>query len=75
MTDPLAERVRKIAARTFVLPALTRSTASWTTMPVLSPPDMLAELRDDNAHFAQHGQTHLLCDEAGDVATQACWKN
>jgi len=32
----------------------------------VSPPDMLAELRDDNAQLSRSmRQTHLLCDEAG----------
>ena len=36
----------------------------------VTPLDMLAELREDNAQLAVHMKAaHDLCDEAGDIAT------
>jgi starvation-inducible DNA-binding protein len=36
----------------------------------VTPPDMLAELRDDNRQLAAHlRETHGLCDEHDDVAS------
>src|SRR5712675_1239167 len=67
MTDPLAERVRKIGGTTL------RSAGHVTRVQrildndaeYVSPPDMLAELRDDNAQLSRSmRQTHLLCGEA-----------
>ena len=72
MTDPIAERVRKIGRRTL------RSTGEVArTQRVLDndaeyvePLDMLAELRDDNkALSARLREVHSVCDEGGDVAT------
>jgi starvation-inducible DNA-binding protein len=72
MTDPIAERVRKIGRRTL------RSTGEVArTQRVLDndaeyvePLDMLAELRDDNkALSARLREVHGVCDEGGDVAT------
>ena len=78
MTDPLAERVRKIGGTTL------RSAGHVTRIQrildndaeYVSPPDMLAELRDDNAQLSRSmRQTHLLCDEAGDIATASLLEN
>ncbi|GGP24398.1 Dps family protein [Silvimonas amylolytica] len=72
MTDPLAERVRKIGGTTL------RSTGHIKRIQrvldndadYVTPDDMLAELREDNLTFANHMRaTHALCDEYGDVAT------
>jgi starvation-inducible DNA-binding protein len=72
MTDPVAERVRKIGGTTLRsvghirrLQRILDNDADYVT-----PLDMLAELRDDNKDMAQHmRETHDLCDEHGDVAT------
>ena len=72
MTDPIAERVRKIGGTTLRsighigrLRRVLDNDADYVT-----PLDMLAELRDDNKDFAAHmRETHGLCDEHGDVAT------
>jgi starvation-inducible DNA-binding protein len=72
MTDPIAERVRKIGGATLRsighiarLKRLLDNDADYVT-----PQDMLAELRDDNKQLvAQMRETHGLCDEGGDVAT------
>jgi starvation-inducible DNA-binding protein len=39
-------------------------------------PDMLSELRDDNATLTRNmREVHSLCDEAGDVATASLLEN
>ena len=72
MTDAMAERVRKLGGATLRsighisrLQRIGDNDADYVT-----PSDMLAELREDNAHFlALMRETHSLCDEHGDVAT------
>ncbi len=72
MTDPIAERVRKIGGTTLHsighigrLQRLEDNDADYVT-----PLDMLAELREDNKQLtASMRQVHDLCDEHGDVAT------
>ena len=72
MTDPLAERVRKLGGNTL------RSVGHIArTQRVLdndadfvTPLDMLAELRDDNLMLvAKLREAHELCDEHHDIAT------
>jgi starvation-inducible DNA-binding protein len=72
MTDPVAERVRKLGGGTLrsigqiaKLQRVLDNDADY-----VSPLDMLAELREDNQRLAAHmRETHGLCDERGDVAT------
>jgi len=72
MTDPIAERVRKLGGTTLRsvgnigrLQRLKDNDAEYVT-----PEDMLAELREDNKQLAASmRETHGLCDEHGDVAT------
>jgi starvation-inducible DNA-binding protein len=72
ITDPIAERVRKIGGTTIRsvghiarLKRVLDNDADYVT-----PLDMLAELRDDNKDLvARMRETHRICDEAGDVAT------
>ncbi|MFO1104795.1 MAG: DNA starvation/stationary phase protection protein [Amaricoccus sp.] len=72
MTDPLAERVRKLGGTTLRsigqigrLQSIADNDADFVT-----PDDMLAELREDNlALVAGLREAHDVCDEAGDVAT------
>src|SRR6266699_3383109 len=72
ITDPIAERVRKLGGTTLRsvghiarLQRLKDNDADYVT-----PLDMLAELRDDNRQFATSlREMHDLCDEHGDVAT------
>ena len=72
ITDPVAERVRKLGGTTLHLVA---HIARLQRIPdndadYVSPLDMLAELRDDNQRLAAHMRaTHGICDEHGDVAT------
>jgi starvation-inducible DNA-binding protein len=72
MTDPIAERVRKIGG-----PTLKSIGHIARTQRVLDndadyvePLDMLAELREDNKEFAARlREAHSVCDEHGDIAT------
>ena len=72
MTDPIAERVRKIGGSTI------RSVGHIArTQRVLdndaafvTPSDMLAELREDNKQLvARLREAHAVCDEHRDIAT------
>jgi len=72
MTDPIAERVRKIGGTTLHsishisrLQRLQDNDADYVT-----PLDMIAELREDNKQLtAAMRETHSLCDEHEDVAS------
>ena len=72
MTDPIAERVRKIGGMTL------HSIGQISKMqripdndaPYVEPLDMIAELREDNKALAQRlREAHEVCDEHGDIAT------
>ena len=72
MTDPLAERVRKLGEPTL------RSIGQISRMQrvmdndaeYVEALDMLAELRDDNQAFAARlREAHDVCDEANDIAS------
>src|SRR5262249_28056580 len=72
ITDPIAERVRKIGGAT--LRSIGQATRLKRVLDndadFVTPLDMLAELRDDNKDFVTHmRETHGVCDEHGDVAT------
>lgn len=78
MTDAIAERARKIGGTTL------RSIGQISRVQrivdndaeYVKPLDMIAELRDDNALLTQNmRKVHLLCDEAGDVATASLLEN
>jgi starvation-inducible DNA-binding protein len=77
-TDPIAERVRKLGGATLRsigqvsrLKRVADNDADYVT-----PPDMLAELRDDNMQLAARmREAHGLCDEHGDVATASLLEN
>ena len=72
ITDPIAERVRKIGGTTLRsigqiarLQRVLDNDARFVT-----PLDMLAELRDDNRQLtANLREVHALCDEHNDVAS------
>src|SRR5256886_7731891 len=71
-TDPIAERIRKLGGTTLRsighiarLQRVSDNDAEYVT-----PLDMLAELREDNARLADRMRaTHNVCDEHRDVAT------
>ncbi len=72
MTDPIAERVRKVGGNTLRsighvarLQRVLDNDAEYVT-----PLDMLAELREDNARLADRMRAvHGTCDKRGDIAT------
>ncbi len=72
ISDPIAERVRKIGGTTIrsvgqiaKLQRVLDNDADYVT-----PLDMLAELRDDNRNLAARmKETHALCEEHDDIAT------
>jgi starvation-inducible DNA-binding protein len=72
MTDPIAERARKIGGTTVRsighiarLQRLADNDAEY-----VEPQDMLAELKDDNIRLTSAmREVHSTCDEYGDVAT------
>lgn len=72
MTDPLAERVRKLGGltiRSIGHIARTQRLAD-NDSEYVTPPDMLAELREDNRSLAESfRQAHHVCEEHGDIAT------
>jgi starvation-inducible DNA-binding protein len=72
MTDPIAERVRKIGGTTLrSIGQIARTQRiSDNDAEYVEPRDMLAELRDDNIRLtSEMRQVHNTCDEYGDVAT------
>jgi len=71
-TDVIAERVRKIGGRTLrSIGHISRlQRVSDNDAEFVTPLDMLAELREDNARLTERmRETHNVCDEHGDVAT------
>jgi starvation-inducible DNA-binding protein len=78
MTDAIAERARKIGGTTLRsigqisrLQRIVDNNADFVT-----PPDMIAELQDDNAALTRNmREVHSVCDEAGDVATASLLEN
>jgi starvation-inducible DNA-binding protein len=78
MTDPIAERVRKLGGSTIRsignikrLQRVLDNDADYVT-----PHDMLAELREDNKEMLKHMRIlHEVCDEHGDIATASLIEN
>lgn len=78
MTDPVAERARKIGGTTLRsigdiarLQRIPDNDAEF-----VDPQGMLAELREDNLQLsAEMRQVHTLCDSYGDVATASLLEN
>ena len=78
MTDPIAERIRKVGGNTL------RSIGQISRMQRISdndadfvePADMLAELREDNKMLsARLREVHDVCDEHRDIATASLVEN
>ena len=72
MTDPIAERIRKVGGTT--LKSIGHIARTQRVLDndadYVDPLDMLAELREDNKALAGRlRETHDLCDEHRDVAT------
>lgn len=78
MTDPIAERSRKIGGSAITsigdiarLQRLADNDAKY-----VAPQDMLAELRDDNVQvISAMRNVHAVCDEYHDVATASLLEN
>ena len=78
MTDPIAERARKIGGATLrsIGDIARRQRIADNDADYVSPQDMLAELREDNERLTSiMRQVHNVCDEYGDVATASLWKS
>ena len=78
MTDPLAERIRKIggSALKSVGDIAKRQRIKDNDADFVHPHEMLAELREDNISLvASLRSFHDLCDERGDVATASVLEN
>jgi len=78
MTDPIAERVRKIGGTTLrsigQIARLQR--ISDNDADYVEPEDMLAELREDNQDLTKRlREAHGTCDDHGDVATASLIEN
>jgi starvation-inducible DNA-binding protein len=72
MTDPIAERARKIASTTLrsIGQVARTQRIKDNDADYVDPQDMLAELRDNNLHLTSiMRQVHNTCDEYHDVAT------
>ncbi|GLQ50488.1 Dps family protein [Dyella flava] len=77
-TDPIAERVRKLGGTTLrsIGQISKQQRLSDNDADFVTPQDMLAELREDNARVAEYmRKTHALCDEYNDVATASLLEN
>lgn len=78
MTDPIAERARKIGGTTLrsVGQIAKETRVSDNDADYVDPLDMLAELRDDNNDLVgRMREVHDLCDEHGDIATASLLEN
>lgn len=78
MTDPLAERVRKLGASTIksIGDISRKQRLADNDADFVHPHEMLAELRDDNSTLlASLRALHDTCDEYGDVATASLLEN
>jgi starvation-inducible DNA-binding protein len=78
MTDPIAERARKIGGTTIrsigQIAGLSR--IADNDADYVDPKDMLSELREDNQQLiAAMRQIHNVCDEHGDIATASLLEN
>jgi starvation-inducible DNA-binding protein len=72
MTDPIAERVRKIGGNTLhSIGEIAREKRILDNdAEYVDPHSMLAELRDDNADLTKRmREVHGVCDDYGDIAT------
>ncbi|MGB8354389.1 MAG: DNA starvation/stationary phase protection protein [Chthoniobacteraceae bacterium] len=72
MTDPIAERIRKVGGMTLrsIGDISRRQHVLDNDADYVEPLDMLAELRDDNkAMAARLREAHDVCDEHRDIAT------
>ena len=72
MTDPLAERVRKVGGTTLrsIGHIARNQRIADNDQEYVEPTDMLAELQEDNRDLAARlREAHETCEEHGDIAT------
>jgi starvation-inducible DNA-binding protein len=78
MTDPIAERARKIGGTTIrsIGQIARQQRIPDNDADYVDPQDMLAELGSDNQQLTREmRQVHNVCDEYGDVATASLLEN
>jgi starvation-inducible DNA-binding protein len=78
MTDPIAERARKIGGTTIrsIGQVSRQQRILDNDADYVDPQDMLAELGSDNQQLTREmRQVHNVCDEYGDVATASLLEN
>jgi starvation-inducible DNA-binding protein len=78
MTDPIAERVRKIGGTTLrsIGQVARLQRVSDNDADYVTAQDMLAELRDDHKHLVTAmREAHAVCDENNDVASASLIEN
>lgn len=78
MTDPMAERVRKLGGLTLhsIGEVARNQRVLDNDADYVEPPAMLAELREDNGAMVKNmREAHDQCDEVGDVATASLIEN
>jgi starvation-inducible DNA-binding protein len=78
MTDPIAERARKIGGTTLrsIGQIGRQQRIKDNDAAYVEPQDMLAELRDDNKQLTSiMREVHGVCDEGGDVASASLLEN
>jgi len=78
MTDPIAERARKLGGTTLrsIGQIARQSRVLDNDADYVAPQDMLAELRDDNGDLATRlRELHGLCEEHRDVVTASLIEN
>jgi starvation-inducible DNA-binding protein len=78
MTDPMAERARKIGGTTLrsIGHIARQQRIPDNDADYVDPQDMLSELREDNQQLiAEMRAAHDVCDEHGDVATASLLEN
>ncbi len=78
MTDPLAERARKLGGTTLrsIGDIASRQRIADNDAEFVHPHEMLAELREDNGSLvASMRALHDTCDDYGDVATASLLEN
>ena len=78
MTDPIAERIRKLGCQTLrSIGHISRSQrVKDNDADFVAPSDMLVELLGDNKHLAkQLREVHALCDKHEDIASASLLEN
>ena len=76
MTDPLAERIRKIGGTTLrSIGHRPHQRIQDNDADYVQPLDMLAELREDNKMLAASLRAHNVTDEHRDIASSSLIEN